>query len=251
MRKIAVGCMAVLWMAFTPGCGSDGSKSSQSGPTGSMSVKVSGPAGQTLTGTIAAQDVFDPTHMIVADCMEKDYPLPGDGAFCDNLLVLPPGLYEVVVQPDDPNCRTEQAWYKVPVQPGQTSEISIVIVCGAQTGGLDVIVTESYGPVITDIEFQFLNGNAANKYICQYSPLVEAIVTVVDPDTACNLLTGAWSATPAGILAGTSQVGCQFFAVFNTSAPLGVYNVTFTVTDNQGHQASLTFPVHIITCPDP
>lgn len=205
---------------------------------------------------IAVQDVFDPTQNFLIECEEKDHTLDGQ-TFCDELLVLPPGVYEIVVQSMDPSCHTEQDHYKVIVEPNQTTEIEVTMICGDQNGGLDVIVTEWNQPRIDDIDFFFVEGGVANKFICIDDEDVRIAITVSDADTPCDELTVNWTAvnsldqdvTATLLSEPLHEAGtCVFSIRVDSSQPAGDYEVTVSVSDGTTPTTTLTFPLHLIEC---
>lgn len=145
--------------------------------------------------TIVVRNVFDPQQVAVVDCAKKDHLLDG-GQFCDELLVLPPGVYEVVVQSHE-GCQSEQDHYKVVVTAGTTTELTVNMICGVQNGALDTVVTSTEFPTVTGLDFTFANtGEPANKFVCQCAlDFTQVTATVFDSDNACDQLTGTFTAT--------------------------------------------------------
>jgi hypothetical protein len=230
---------------------------------GQLKVRLGGASSLT---TIVVRNVFDHSKVYLVDCAQKDHLLNG-ASFCDELLILPPGAYELIVQSQDPSCRSEQDHYKVLVKERQTVEVQLTLICGGNTGGLDVLVTTRHRPQLTGIVFTFdETGQRANKFICQEctgeNGDVWVEVQVTDSDTACHLLTPTWSATDAAglevtsalIVATVAEAGpagtglCLFRARLDAGRPLGSYLVTFAVSDGSPPSTAITFPVHIIDC---
>lgn len=264
MRAIwAAATIAASGLLFA--CGSTTSGGGGEETTGSLRMQLDGNiASSSEMATIVIRNVFDTNQVFLIECHQKDHTLDGE-PFCDELLVLPPGVYEVLVQSGDPNCVSEQQWYKVIVQPNETVELEVSLVCGGANGGLDVIVTEEEVPVITDIDFTFAGTQTpANKFVCQNDGDVVVTVTVFDSDTACADLTGTWYLKGPGdadygtdlsdlILAGseTKVAGpngtCLFSVTVDASAALGDYSLRLDVTDGE-HTGSFSFPIHIVDC---
>ncbi len=77
--------------------------------TGGVHLALNGSIGVSGSlATIAIQNLFDPTQNFLVQCNEKDHTLNGE-PFCDELTVLPPGIYEVIVQSPDPACHAGAA----------------------------------------------------------------------------------------------------------------------------------------------
>jgi hypothetical protein len=215
---------------------------------------------------VVIRNVFDHSQNYLVECGEKAYQLEGS-TFCDELLILPPGVYEIIVQSLDPNCRTEQDHYKVVVKAGSTVELEINLICGGANGGLDLLVVKSKKPpVFEDIDFK-IGDQMANKFICQYGDDVTISVTVTDEDTDCDDLTFKWYAdgvlvagapypVPIASAGTTNHDGntCRFEIVVDSGAPLSdlgpprvPYELKLKVSDGES-SASFSFPVYIIDC---
>jgi len=226
---------------------------------GSVQLAVNG----TLEGDVAViafRNVFNEEQAFLQECARKPHTLGGQ-QFCDELFVLPPGVYEVVVQSPDPDCSPEQDHYKVLVEPEKTVEIAITLVCGHDTGGLDTVVLEDHRPVIEDVNFEFEGGETANKYVCdEYEPVViEAVLS--DADTACTDLQVVWTSSNPTYLVLLSPVAPHLdpatlqcvasITVDPLSSVPGDYEVELRVVDDgpdDPYTTSLTFPVHVIDC---
>lgn len=250
MRKL--GGMAVIAAScLLAACGS---RSGSGAPEGALQLNLNG-NGTTPMAEIVVRNVFDTGFVHLVQCIEKDHTLEGQ-TFCDELMILPPGVYELIVQSHN-GCYTEFDHYKVVVKPGETVEVTINMICGDANGGLDVIVLENWKPIFTDITFEFPDGDKANKYICIDGEDVTVTIAVEDPDTACEDLTPTWyvngSATLLPLITATasSEVDgvCYFSATIDSSASAtpASYNVTLKVADN-GFVSSFTFPIHLIEC---
>ena len=250
-----------------PGAGS-GEPEAATGETGGMHLALNGSIGVSGSlATIAIQNLFDPSQNFLIQCNEKDHTLNGE-PFCDELTVLPPGVYEVIVQSPDPNCHPEQPWYKVIVRRNETVELHVNLVCGDANGGLDVIVTETEPPVVRDIDFRFAHtDDQANKFVCRNDPnplhrYVLATVTVTDSDTPCSEISGTWSSDPNNplhpLIVGSSvqthtvdgQEQCLFTAILDSQAPEGDYTLTLTLNDGD-FTVPFSFPIHVVTCEFP
>ncbi len=207
--------------------------------------------------SITVRDLFDLSRVYLVDCEET---VDGSGQrFCDQLIVLAAGAYEITVQSQDESCWSEQPRHLVLVEEKQTVEVESRLICGENKGGLDVIVTSRYGPSITDLSFWFEDsGEPASEYICRCNQDVRVELQVVDPDTACEALTFGWFAeddlgndVTLSLLSDFQAIPgapCRFSALINASSPLGTYQLTFTVTDGDTPPSSATFPVHLIAC---
>lgn len=249
--------------ALSSACGSSasvGDGTGAEGPSGSVHVALNG-AGD--LAVIAIQNVFDSDQNLLVECTEKPHTLDGQ-AFCDELVVLPPGVYEIVVQSPDPSCRSEQDHYKVVVSPNQTTEIQINLVCGEDNGAVDTIVTEDHLPTVVDIGFDFANGERANKFMCADGGPVTITVSLDDEDTACGDLLVDWTAV-ADVQGDTlvfvpgSEVQPHVdpvtmecvasIAVDPAGSNPGDYRVTVEVFDDgleDPRTATFNFPVHIL-----
>ena len=208
---------------------------------------------------IAIRNVFDPSQTYLVDCAAKNHTLPNGDRFCDELTLLPPGIYDIVVQSLDPNCRSELAQYKISVEAGQTIEVPVTLVCGPTSGGTDVVVTEVNQPGILGVTFQ----NDTNN-LCQACPGgnadIDVQVAVFDADTACSALVPQWSATGTGGDVTSSLLSnlqllpqlpggpCVFQATVAGDAALGDYDIRFSVADGVTPTSSVLFPLHLIDC---
>ena len=261
--KTAVAVLSVAFIALLGACGGPSGVGAESegpavvsGPTGRIQLNLDG---VTPLVTIAIRNVFDHSQTFLVDCNTKDHTLDGH-AFCDELTALAPGVYEIIVQSQDPDCHSEQDHYKVIVRENETVEVPITLVCGSANGGLDVIVTEEHRPTITGLSFP-----GANKFICQEcageNGDVDVPIQVVDTDTACIDLATTWSAASSGgtdvtasLLSGFQLLPqdpggpCVFQATIDAGAPLGDDSLTFTVSDEHIPASAVTFPIHIIDC---
>lgn len=258
LRWMMLAALAVLGA----GCGMTSSSSSAeggpggSGNVGKVHVYLSGEG--SVDTTIVIQDVFDSSRNFLVECEEKPETLDGQ-TFCDELLVLPPGVYQLVVQTQDPSCRTEQDHYKVVVTENQTVELQINVICYADNGGLDVIVGTWNQPALTGITFTFETSlTQANKFVCQFGENVWVQMAVTDEDTPCTDLDVTWSIKNSGggnanaliLEQKTASDGntCFFSVLLDASAALDDYDVTFTVDDGNTPANSFTFPIHLIDC---
>jgi hypothetical protein len=139
------------------------------------------------------------------------------------------------------------------VTTGQTTEVTLDLVCGGPgNGGLDVVVTAEHSPTITGLAFN------PNKFVTVCEP-VSVTVTASSPD---NLpLTYSWTtiSTPPGAPTAAVTdappqlppgVSSLIVSLGNTAtidtATTGDYLFTVTVSDTNGLSASLTFPVHVL-----
>lgn len=186
----AIACAVVI--ANAVGCGASGSSTeTQREKPGGLRVALDGSI--STSSTIAVRDVFDPQKAWLVQCAQKDHTLEGQ-AFCDELLVLPPGVYDVVVQGRD-GCRSAQDEYQVVVNPGETSEITVTMICADPSGALDTIVTSAWRPSVTNIDFAFENsGESSNKFVCRCATdFTRVTVDVTDQDTVCADLVGAFT----------------------------------------------------------
>ncbi len=235
--------------------------------TGGVHLALSGSIGVSGSlATIAIQNLFDSSQNFLVRCNEKDHTLNGE-PFCDELTVLPPGIYEVIVQSPDPSCHPEKPWYKVIVRPNETVELPVKLVCGEANGGLDVIVKEVEPPVVRDIDFKFPHDGPANKFICSNDPncdhrFVDVKVTVTDSDTPCSEIDGHFTSDPNNpnhplivheerkTITYDGHEKCLFIATLDSQAPQGDYEVTLELND--GHFCvPFTFPIHVLTCQFP
>lgn len=259
-RWMGLGIASLALVGAGAGCGGEasGETGSDPGPSGTVRLNLSGgmEAGSTLA-RIAIRDVFDPDKNWLIDCAEKDHQLKGK-SFCDELIVLPPGIYEVVVQSVDSDCESEKDHYKVEVKKNETTEIEVKLVCGEDNGALDTIVKEYEAPVIEKIWFEFAKGGQANKFICAGKEDVIVKIAVTDSDTHCKDLEGTWSArtdhtdVTSGLLSYPQRKyeygKCIFSVRVNSDVPLGDYEVRFDVEDRDGYSTYLEFPLHLIKC---
>lgn len=202
MRIPSAATLVVL--AFSLGCVVPGDEA-RDGAAGEIHVALEG-AGGTMA-MIVLRNVFNPAEVRLVECEQKDHTLNGS-TFCDELIVLPPGVYEVRVQSREKGCTTARDHYKVVVQPRQTVELEIELHCGGASGGLDVIVRSSHRPVVEHIDFNFSgSGERANKFVCLCGEAVTATFMVTDGDgTACEELIGSWTATGPGGVDAASQL---------------------------------------------
>lgn len=276
MRQVGVGMILGLSFAALSGCGTN---SATPDAQGSVHVSLQGmqivdSSNSGSMASIVVKNIFDESLQYLVQCTEKDHTNDGK-AFCDELIVVPPGTYEIIVQPGDANCETEYKWYKAIVNEGETTEIAITVVCGETIGGLDVIVEKEYKPSVADISFNFEGNGIANKFICNDSPDdtepkdVVITIAVSDEDTSCAALAAEWESTPDGLQSpgpveftgdATGTVNpesgeCEFKAVVDAAASTvlpddGYYTVTFTVTDGT-HETVMEFPVHVVDCYPP
>ncbi len=208
--------------------------------------------------TLVVRNVFDHSQVRVVGCPKKDHLLDGH-EFCDELLVLPAGVYEVVVQSQDDQCESDQSHYKAVVEEGRTVEIEVGLVCFLGNGGLDVVVVTEYSPRITGISFRTAaSDEPATKYVCGGSDDVRVEVEVTDSDTPCSELAWSFSAkdelevdVTSSLLSGLMSVPgdpCRFSAVIDAGAPLQDYRLTFMVSDADSAPNAVTFLVHLIPC---
>ena len=258
MKNALYRAVIIAVLGVTVACGNGTSPTNQpESATSGVRVQLNGGTVGGVMATIVIQNVFDTSQSWLVNCTAKDHLLNGQ-TFCDEMTILPPGVYEIIVQTQN-DCTMTQDHYKVVVQPNVTTEITVNLVCGTETGGLDTIVTESWRPLITDIDFHFLGAEGpANKFVCQGGLPVRVTLTASDKDTACASLTGSWSKDgvtidptvlplPAPILAFEAPVGCAFTEVIDPTAAVGDYNLDFTVSDGTS-SSTLAYPIHIINC---
>ncbi len=272
--KRLLAAIAVIGVAGVFAACGGASGSAEEGEVGAVHLALIGGGEVDIDGNlaiIAIQSVFgDESYLI--ECQRKDHLSDGyyGSPFCDELQVLPPGVYEVIVQSPDPNCRTEKDHYKVLVEPNETTEIEISLVCGIDNGAVDTIVKETYRPVIEDVNFSF-GEEVGNKFICndvdpevvpppEYVRLIE--VELSDEDTSCGNLKVTFASEPAGLIFSTPQPVIPVFesatgkciASFKISASgvvPGVYDLTITVTDDpepDPYTTELTIPIHVLDC---
>ncbi|WP_373048398.1 hypothetical protein [Vulgatibacter sp.] len=209
---------------------------------------------------IAIQNVFDRDESYLIDCKKKDHKLNGS-TFCDELVVLPPGVYEVRVQSPDPDCESEKDHYKALVEPKKTTEIKVKLVCGEDNGALDTIVKEDHRPTIKDIKFWFeYTYEPANKFICKDDTNVVIAAVLSDEDTRCEDLEVEWQSRNPYLSIGhfmpPYKVEGKCIATATVDAYysyVGDYWLTIHVRDDGAydqHTSKLSIPIHIIDCDD-
>ncbi|WP_373048399.1 hypothetical protein [Vulgatibacter sp.] len=251
----ALVAVAALLSACSGTSSSSAEAFSSGGDAGELHFAMKG---EGVDSTIVIRNVFEPDDFYLIECMEKDHLLDGQ-AFCDELVVLPPGVYEVKVQSQDPNCRSEKDHYKILVEPRKTVELDVKLFCSDDGGGLDVIVTSWNQPSFDSVQFETEGGAYTNKNICQYEEDVWVTINVKDSDTDCDDLSVNWSVTDGAAAASLilqETTGphapdgsvCHFSALLDSSVVLGTYRVTFTVSDDETPTNFLKFPVYIIDC---
>jgi hypothetical protein len=177
---------------------------------------------------------------------------PDGGPAADAFFVLAPGTYAVTataVNADGvANTACMSATATAVVATGQTTEITLALICGGPgNGGIDVVVTAEHAPAITNLTFD------PSKFVTVCEPTT-ITVTASSPDNLA--LTYSWSvaANPAANTNGAPQpppgvasalTASGNMATFDTTTA-GDYAITVTVTDTNGLSASLTFPVHVL-----
>lgn len=208
--------------------------------------------------TLVVRNVFDPAQVRLVECLAKNHALDGQ-SFCDELITVAPGVYEILVQSVVRECRSERDHYKVLVEKNRTVEVPITLVCRSHSGGLDVVVTTRSLPSIQGLSFTFDLGGRANKYMCFCGDDVRAEVQVSDADSPCGALEVRWSAVDESGLDATAQLlsapassetggTCRYSILVDANADPGSYLVTFAASDGRPPASALTFPIHLITC---
>ena len=186
-----------------------------------------------------------PPNVVTAFEDLEDMYLPGTGGmfenapfdtdsqhlFSDHFFALPPGCYDVVVQPVDINgdpsidCAPASA-SNVTVNDGATTEILLISQCRERNtiGGLDVIAAINHPPRITNLEYD------PSKFICEEETTI--CVTAEDPDSDPVVLvptagTG-WTLVSSVEDPTTGAITTCFTFAFGGP---GDYNITFTAYD--------------------
>jgi len=260
--KATHSLMAASALALVSACGpvsnSDSTEEAtqQAPEVGNLHLACRGAARGELA-VIAIRDLFDAQHSFLVDCARKAHRVEGQ-EFCDELMVLPPGTYEVVVQSPDEDCVAERERYQAIVRPNQTTEMVVQLVCGADNGALDVVVVASHRPVIEEIDFWFGCHKPANKFVCARGRDVTVRARLSDADTPCSQLCAKWLAGGSGLVLETAvqprQVEGECVAEVTIDAarsPIGAHPLTLKVADGGCRDTtttSLSFPVHVIEC---
>jgi len=167
---------------------------------------------------------------------EKGNKLRGGDVF----FVLTPGEYTVSATPleedGSESAQCSSARTSVKVKKGETTEIMLSVFCNDHgAGGLDVIVSTSARPLITNLTF------TPSKVTTTCAP-VDITVTAKDLDDTD--LSYGWS-TKTGPDAALSQLNGNANSARFTAATPGVYTLQVDVIDPQGNDATLEFPVHV------
>lgn len=157
----------------------------------------------------------------------------------DAYIALRPGLYHVRVSPLDqdmkeiPEC-LQAVEQNVEVTARNTIEIPMTLFCDHEgTGGLDVLVTTEHRPAIADLRLR------PSKLI---APCDVAVLNVDATDLDGGDLTYEWAVEEAPSPYTLTPVGSV--ARFRPEGP-GSYALSVRVTDPEGHQAGLSFPMHV------
>jgi hypothetical protein len=234
-----VGLVAAIAVLAALGCGRR--SGGGAGDLGTLRASLS------ATDDIASVrvDVLQGTTVVATKTIT---PTPGGtggtGAGGDAFFVLPPGSYSVTATPLDatgaPSSQCSVATVSATVATGVTTEVTLVIFCqGSGSGGLDVVITTTHGPVITDLTFD------PSKFTETCSPVG---ITVTAEEAGGAQLTYAWSISsePAGAVATLTPSGPSAKLLAETP---GDYTLVVVVSDPQMHTASLSFPVHVLPGP--
>jgi hypothetical protein len=202
-------------------------------------------------------DIKGPGGVVTSRSVPIPDGTPDGGPAGDAFFVLPSGLYLVSATATDAkgtpvrDCMSSSA--SAQVVTGKTAEITLAVFCGQPgNGGLDVVITSQHAPVISNLSF------SPNKFVSVCQP-VAVTVSASSPDGLT--LSYGWSLTssplggdgpkpegdglrlPPGV---TSLIAPSGHSATIATATLGDYQFTVTVTDINGHSASLTFPVHVL-----
>jgi len=252
-NRLALAAAALSWLA----CGGPSVDGDAGLPAnlGSVHLRLGAPS---VDVTLVVRNVFDHAQAYLVDCVEKDHLLDGQ-RFCDELLVVPAGIYEIIVESEDDQCQSARDRYQVQVAEGGTAEVEISLVCYVGNGALDVVVVTEYTPSIRELSFSFEpSGAPATKYVCGGGDDVRVEVQVTDSDTLCSGLAFGFSAVDAlgadvtsTLLSDLRSVPgdpCRFSALIDASAPLQTYSLTFMVSDGVSPAQAVTFAVHLISC---
>lgn len=186
-----------------------------------------------------------PANVVTAFEDLEDMYLPGTGGmfenapfdtnsqhlFSDHFFALPPGCYDVVVQPVDidgnhsVDCTPASA-SSVVVNDGLTTEIMLISQCfdESSVGGLDVIAAINHPPSITGIAYE------PSKFICEKETTI--CVTAEDPDSDPVVIVPSagtgWTLVSTVEDPSTGAITSCFTFAFDGP---GDYNITFTAYD--------------------
>ncbi len=261
MRALSI-LSALVLAAGAVGCSDDVGETSRNagGPqTGVLKVALHEDGAYDVAGfaykVVAAGESCDDGEAIaeaVRPLQEEHLPLlEGEHPFADAFFILPPGDYHVCATPvqedGTPSEFCERAEGDATVFAGETTEIILISQCDDvgedgqdnRSGGLDVIATLNGPPHIDDFDIdKFIT-------ICEVGQIS---IEASDPDG--DTLEYNWE-----ILSGPPGANAQINfngpnAVFSTDTP-GDYELRVTVSDGNGGEASLVFPMHVSECNGP
>ncbi len=165
---------------------------------------------------------------------------PGAGphAGAGGLFVLPSGDYRVCVTPlalDAPSSACAATEGVVSVAPSATTETLLAPSCGADDGGLDVVVALNDPPRISALDV------APSKFFTQCETATITAATS-DADGDATGLTWLVTAAPPGAAPSLTFNGAV--AQFSTTTP-GEYQLQITATDVHSASSFLSFPLHV------